>query len=903
MKMNVTPRRQSMHDPILHQKSALMGALALSILVTLSGCKTGGGSSSGNDQEPDPVVVDLPIAYIQRTLPVDEDDNPLEDDIFMPMAFMPSAALYVKDRATPSAPTTNVTANVFGDNSAFDIKDLDVSSDGEKLVFAMRAPEIEDADDDEQPTWNIWEYDLDQQLLRRVISSDINAEAGQDISPSYLPDGRIVFSSTRQRRSKAILLDDNKPQFSALDEDRDTENFVLHVMEPDGADIQQLTFNQSHDLQPAVLSDGRILFNRWDNIANRDSISLYTIKPDGSELALYYGYHSQDTGTNETEAAFTHPRQLADGRILVTLKSRTNTRYGGDIVVIDGENYTDINQPTFANSGAGGSGQQSLTTLAISTDDSLSINGIFNSAFPFADGTNRLIASWSQCRVINPETLNYTACTDQLIANPNIQQAPPLYGLWIYDLDQQTQQPLIPPEEGIMISEALTMEPRDAADFIPMPVVGVDLDEDLVNEGVGVLHIRSVYDIDGDDASGSSIATMADPAQTPATDRPARFLRIIKAVSMPDDDILDFDNSAFGRSNQQLMREILGYVPIEPDGSVTVKIPADVAFTISVLDGDGKRISSRHQNWLQLRAGEQHQCSGCHTTTSELPHGRPDAQAPSANPGALTTGSPFPNSEPALFADAGESMAQTYTRINGVRTPSVNIIYDDEWTDDSGVLTKAASVAYNYSDLSTTPPVSSACQTNWSSLCRIIVNYEEHIAPLWELNREITDINGNVLEDHTCTSCHNTRDINNAIQVPEAQLDLTSDASPDEADHFISYRELLFNDVEQELDVNGALVDRLIEATDGNGNTIFETDEDGNLILDGVGDPIPVLITIPVGASMRTAGAISSNRFFQPFGAGQSHENYLTPAELRLISEWLDIGAQYYNNPFDVPIN
>jgi hypothetical protein len=29
----------------------------------------------------------------------------------------------------------------------------------------------------------------------------------------------------------------------------------------------------------------------------------------------------------------------------------------------------------------------------------------------------------------------------------------------------------------------------------------------------------------------------------------------------------------------------------------------------------------------------------------------------------------------------------------------------------------------------------------------------------------------------------------------------------------------------------------------------------------------------------------------------------MTPAELRLIAEWLDIGAQYYNNPFDVPVN
>ena len=32
------------------------------------------------------------------------------------------------------------------------------------------------------------------------------------------------------------------------------------------------------------------------------------------------------------------------------------------------------------------------------------------------------------------------------------------------------------------------------------------------------------------------------------------------------------------------------------------------------------------------------------------------------------------------------------------------------------------------------------------------------------------------------------------------------------------------------------------------------------------------------------------------------HTGYLTPAELRLISEWLDIGGQYYNDPFVAPV-
>jgi hypothetical protein len=41
------------------------------------------------------------------------------------------------------------------------------------------------------------------------------------------------------------------------------------------------------------------------------------------------------------------------------------------------------------------------------------------------------------------------------------------------------------------------------------------------------------------------------------------------------------------------------------------------------------------------------------------------------------------------------------------------------------------------------------------------------------------------------------------------------------------------------------------------------------------------------------------------FGPQGSHNGYLTPGELRLISEWADIGAQYFNNQFDpgVPLN
>jgi hypothetical protein len=65
----------------------------------------------------------------------------------------------------------------------------------------------------------------------------------------------------------------------------------------------------------------------------------------------------------------------------------------------------------------------------------------------------------------------------------------------------------------------------------------------------------------------------------------------------------------------------------------------------------------------------------------------------------------------------------------------------------------------------------------------------------------------------------------------------------------------------------------------------------------------PTLVPVPVGPSMSAAGAGASTAFFSRFDAGGSHAGWLTPDELRLIAEWLDIGAQYYNDPFMAPVN
>ena len=96
-------------------------------------------------------------------------------------------------------------------------------------------------------------------VLRRVIASDVTAEEGHDLAPHYLPDGRIVFSSTRQRLSKAVLIDEGKPQFAAEDEDRNEHAFVLHVMNADGSGQRNLTQHPAQDNYAAWSPDSKRL--------------------------------------------------------------------------------------------------------------------------------------------------------------------------------------------------------------------------------------------------------------------------------------------------------------------------------------------------------------------------------------------------------------------------------------------------------------------------------------------------------------------------------------------------------------------------------------------------------------------------------------------------------------------
>ena len=228
-----------------------------------------------------------------------------------------------------------------------------------------------------------------------------------------------MFSSKQKK-----LLDEGKPGFVAIDEDRNEFTFNLHLMQSDGTGVEQLSFNQSHDLDPSVLQNGQVVFSRWDHASFNNAVNLYRMNPDGSSLEMLYGQQSHATGSSGDIVQFMQPRELEDGRVMSVIRPFTDTEGGGELVAIDTPQYLEITQPTADNIGIlTGPAQEDATINDVSTLPGVpSPGGRYRSVYPILDGTSRLLVSWSQCRLLeqlpddgDPATVDDE--TDQVLLN------------------------------------------------------------------------------------------------------------------------------------------------------------------------------------------------------------------------------------------------------------------------------------------------------------------------------------------------------------------------------------------------------------------------------------------------------------------------------------------------------
>ena len=135
--------------------------------------------------------------------------------------------------------------------------------DAGKILFAYRK--------DGSPYYNLYEIDIDGGNLRQITSGPFD-----DYEPEYLPDGDIVFVSTRARSWVGCWM---------------TQVGTIHRCDANGRGIRTLSSNIEHDNTPAVLPSGQILYMRWEYV-DRSQVEfhhLWTMNPDGTNQMIYYG--------------------------------------------------------------------------------------------------------------------------------------------------------------------------------------------------------------------------------------------------------------------------------------------------------------------------------------------------------------------------------------------------------------------------------------------------------------------------------------------------------------------------------------------------------------------------------------------------------------------------------------
>ncbi len=167
------------------------------------------------------------------------------------------------------------------------VRDPQVHYDAAKILFSHREAGAEH--------YHLYEINVDGSALRQITFGPYD-----DFEATYLPDGDIIFVSTRCKRWVNCWM---------------TQVATMFRCDGDGKNIRQVSGNTEHDNTPWVMPDGRILYTRWEYVdrSQVDYHHLWTMNPDGSSQAVYYGNMHRGTvmidakpipGTGKVAAVF-----------------------------------------------------------------------------------------------------------------------------------------------------------------------------------------------------------------------------------------------------------------------------------------------------------------------------------------------------------------------------------------------------------------------------------------------------------------------------------------------------------------------------------------------------------------------------------------------------------------------
>lgn len=410
-----------------------------------------------------------------------------------------------------------------------------VSFDGKWIYFCMAA--------EGESFFSIYRISADGGQPQRLTRGPFH-----DIEPAELPDGRIVFTSTR---------------IGFFDEYHQPPSRALFVMNADGGDIHPITHTIIFDNEPEVMADGRILFLRTDNFFDRAKVEtmLHAVHPDGTEGYTEFALDkAPEYGVRLRAFQCGSPAPMPDGR--VAFISSPGITIGRPGEAPDHWRHIGIE--------AG--------DVAALPDGRLLCTAAKRVTHELPEGQGKKIVhelSYEHIGIVDPQGKD--ARVTLLYDSPSGTVHSPVY------LGARPRPPVLP-------------ERVDRAKAEDLGATGVFFCQNARfsrNATAGWPHVRAIRVI-----AGNGLTVRSSHSY-----------------------IVHVGNETVE----------LGTVPLAPDGSFAVEVPADTPIAFQAVDAEG-RSELNEMSWVYVRPGENRGCLGCHHSRQSTPLDMANLQAMRTRP-------------------------------------------------------------------------------------------------------------------------------------------------------------------------------------------------------------------------------------------------------------------------------
>ena len=441
----------------------------------------------------------------------------------------------------------------------------EVSWDGRRVLFAFckTAPSGVKPTARDNQHYHLFEMAADGSAVRQLTKGPFD-----DFSARYLPGGKLMFISTRRggfhRCGRGPC-----------------RTHTLALANGDGSKPRVVSFHETHEWDPAVLNDGRVIYTRWDYV-DRHAVhyqQLWAVRPDGSAVESFYGNNTLNpVGVWEARAV------PGSNRVMATAAAH-HAMTSGSIILLDVTRKSDGLQPITR-----------LTPDALFPESESPV-GHWNATAGVATRPKVPVAQrrWPGHSYRTPYPLSedfFLAAYsfDPLIGEP-LANAANMFG--VYLIDRFGNKELIYRDVSIGSLWPTPLRARRRP-----PALASLLAKNQPNEGT--FFMQNVY------KSWPKLSKTKDVV---------KHLRIVQVLPKTTPHA---NTPRVGLANASPGKQVLGTVPVESDGSAYFRAPARIPLSFQALDERGMAIQTM-RSLTYLQPGEQARCVGCHTHRNEAP--------------------------------------------------------------------------------------------------------------------------------------------------------------------------------------------------------------------------------------------------------------------------------------------